>query len=89
MKHLLQLLLLAASAFAQTALTKEEQLQLELAQTQLDNIALKSQLLKAQQEEIQKKAQAIFEAACKRAGIEMKSCQFDPKTQLVAKKKPE
>lgn len=83
MKTLLPFLL-AVALQAQTALTKEEQSSLEKAQLQLENIALRSQIMKYEQEKIQAAAQAVFEGACKRAGIDTKSCQYDPKTASVS-----
>lgn len=79
MKHpLVTLLALAVSALAQTPLTNEEKLGLENAQ-------LKLQLIESQKAEIQKQAQAVFEGACKRAGIELPACQFDAQTASVKK----
>lgn len=78
MKHTLLMLALAVSALAQTALTNEEKLALE-------NASLKLQLIEAQKADIQKAAQGVFESACKRAGIELSTCQFDQKTLSVSK----
>jgi len=71
-------LIFAAFALAQTPLTEVEKLGLENAQ-------LKLQLLESQKTEIQKQAQTVFEAACKRAGIDLAACQFDAQTASVKK----
>ena len=83
MKKLLPILI-AFALQAQTPLSKEEKSDIEKAQLQLENIALRSQILKYEQEKIQATAQAVFDAACKRAGIEPKACQYDPKTASVS-----
>jgi regulator of replication initiation timing len=70
--------MIAALAFAQTPLTETEKLSLENAQ-------LKLRLLEVEKAEVQKAAQAVFEGACKRAGIELPVCQFDAATASVKK----
>jgi hypothetical protein len=78
MRTTLLTLTIAAFAIAQTPLTNEEKLGLENAQ-------LKLQLLESQKADIQKAAQVVFEAACKRAGIDLPACQFDAQTASVKK----
>ena len=81
MRTTLLALIIAAFAFAQTPLTNEEKLGLENAQ-------LKLRLLEVEKAEVQKAAQAVFEGACKRAGIELPVCQFDANTASVKKAEP-
>ena len=78
MRTTLLTLILAAFALAQTPLTNEEKLAFE-------NASLKLQLLKVQEADIQKQAQAVFESACKRAGIDLAACKYDPQSQSVKK----
>ena len=85
MKTLIILLALALSAVAQTPLTNEEKLGIENASLKLELIKSNQQLLETQKSEIQKAAQAVFEGACKRAGIEIGACQFDQKAGAVVK----
>lgn len=83
MKKLIPMLI-AFALQAQTPLSKEEKADIEKAQLQLEIIALRSQILKYEQEKVQAAAQTVFDAACKRAGIDPKACQYDPKTASVS-----
>lgn len=78
MKVFFVLLTLAAVAVAQTPLTNEERLALENAQ-------LRAAIAERDKADAQKAAQAVFEAACKRAGIELSACQYDAKAQAVVR----
>ena len=78
MKVFFVLLTIAAVAVAQTPLTNEERLALENAQ-------LRAAIAERDKTDAQKAAQAVFEAACKRAGIDLAACQYDAKAQAVAK----
>lgn len=78
MKVFFVLLTLAAVAVAQTPLTNEERLALENAQ-------LRAVIAERDKADAQKAAQAVFEGACKRAGIDLAVCQFDAKAQAVVK----
>jgi peroxiredoxin family protein len=78
MRTTLLTLTLAAFALAQTPLNEVEKLALENAQ-------LKLALLESQKKDIQADAQKVFEAACKRAGIDLAACQFDAQTASVKK----
>lgn len=79
MRTTILLLALAGLGLASTTpLTNEEKLGLE-------NASLKLQLLESQKADIQKQAQAVFESACKRAGIDLAACQFDQATASVKK----
>ena len=71
-------LLAVMAASAQTPLTNEEKLSLENAQ-------LRAAIADRDKADAQKQAQAVFEAACKRAGIDLAACQFDAKAQAVVK----
>ena len=71
-------LLTFAAAVAQTPLTNEEKLALENAQ-------LRAAIAERDKADAQKQAQAVFEAACKRAGIDLAACQYDAKAQAVVK----
>jgi hypothetical protein len=86
MKTLL-FLIVALPLVAEEKLSKQEQLEIELASLKLENIALRSQVMRMQEAELQKSVQVIFEAVCKRAGLEVTACQYDPKTQSVTAKK--
>jgi len=86
MKTLL-FLIVALPLVAEEKLSKQEQLEIELASLKLENIALRSQIMRTQEAELQKSVQVIFETACKRAGLEVTACQYDPKTQSVTAKK--
>jgi peroxiredoxin family protein len=86
MKTLL-FLVIALPLVAEEKLSKQEQLEIELASVKLENIALRLQMMRTQEAELQKSIQAIFEAVCKRAGLEIAACQYDPKTQSVTSKK--
>lgn len=78
MKVFFVLLTIAAVAVAQTPLTNEEKLALENAQ-------LRAAIAERDKADAQKQAQAVFEAACKRAGIDLAACQYDAKAQAVVK----
>lgn len=78
MKVFFVLLILAAIAASQTPLTNEEKLALENAQ-------LRAAIAERDKADAQKQAQAVFEAACKRAGIELSACQYDAKARAVVK----
>lgn len=78
MKVFFVLLTFAAVAVAQTPLTNEERLALENAQ-------LRAVIAERDKADAQKAAQAVFEGACKRAGIDLAVCQFDAKAQAVVK----
>lgn len=78
MKVFFVLLTLAAVAVAQAPLTNEERLALENAQ-------LRAAIAERDKADAQKAAQAVFEVACKRAGIELSACQYDAKAQAVVK----
>lgn len=78
MKVFFVLLTIAAVAVAQTPLTNEERLALENAQ-------LRAAIAERDKADAQKAAQAVFEAACKRAGIDLSACQYDAKAQAVGK----
>lgn len=78
MKVFFVLLTFAAVAVAQTPLTNEEKLALENAQ-------LRAAIAERDKADAQKAAQAVFEAACKRAGIDLAACQYDAKAQAVVK----
>ena len=78
MKVFFVLLTLAAVAVAQTPLTNEERLALENAQ-------LRAAIAERDKADAQKAAQAVFEAACRRAKIDLPACQYDAKTQSVSK----
>ena len=78
MKVFFVLLTIAAVAVAQTPLTNEERLALENAQ-------LRAAIAERDKADAQKAAQAVFEGACKRAGIDLAACQYDAKAQVVAK----
>ena len=78
MKVFFVLLTIAAVAVAQTPLTNEERLALENAQ-------LRAAIAERDKADAQKAAQAVFEAACKRAGIDLAACQYDAKAQAVVK----
>jgi hypothetical protein len=86
MKTLL-FLIVALPLVAEEKLSKQEQLDIELASVKLENIALRLQVMRMQEAELQKSVQVIFEAVCKRAGLEVTACQYDPKTQSVTAKK--
>lgn len=63
--------------FSQASLTKEERLEFE-------NASLKLQMMKIQEEEIQKRVKEVFDAACKRANIPTAQCKLDQaKGELV------
>jgi hypothetical protein len=81
MRTITTLLLFAGLCLAQTPLTSEEKLAIE-------NASLKLQLLDVQKADVQKQAQAVFEGACKRAGIEVSACQFDQKALTISKAEP-
>jgi len=81
MRTITTLLLFAGLCLAQTPLTNEEKLTIE-------NASLKLQLIDAQKADVQKQAQAVFEGACKRAGIPVAACQFDQKNLTVSKAEP-
>ena len=81
MRTITLIMTLALAGLAQTPLTTEEKLGIE-------NAGLKLQLLDAQKADIQKQAQAVFEGACKRAGIAVDSCQFDQKNLTIFKAQP-
>jgi hypothetical protein len=77
MKKLFFLSIVSLAIFAQSALTKEEKLELE-------NAGLRLQLLKVQEQETQKRAKEVFESACKRANIPLDKCRLDQaKGELV------
>ena len=78
MKVFFVLLTFAAAALAQTPLTNEEKLALENAQ-------LRAAIAERDKADAQKQAQAVFEAACKRAGIDLSACQYDAKAQALVK----
>ena len=78
MKVFFVLLTFAAAAVAQTPLTNEEKLALENAQ-------LRAAIAERDKADAQKQAQAVFEGACKRAGIDLAACQYDAKAQAVIK----
>ena len=78
MKVFFVLLTFAAVAVAQTPLTNEEKLALENAQ-------LRAAIAERDKADAQKQAQAVFEGACKRAGIDLAACQYDAKAQAVVK----
>ena len=78
MKVFFVLLTFAAIAVAQTPLTNEEKLALENAQ-------LRAAIAERDKADAQKQAQAVFEGACKRAGIDLAACQYDAKAQAVVK----
>ena len=78
MKVFFVLLTFAAFAAAQTPLTNEERLALENAQ-------LRAAIAERDKADAQKAAQAVFEGACKRAGIDLAACQYDAKAQAVVK----
>ena len=78
MKVFFVLLTLAAAAAAQTPLTNEEKLALENAQ-------LRAAIAERDKADAQKQAQAVFEGACKRAGIDLAACQYDAKAQAVVR----
>lgn len=78
MKVFFVLLTFAAVAASQTPLTNEEKLALENAQ-------LRAAIAERDKADAQKQAQAVFEAACKRAGIDLAACQYDAKAQAVVK----
>lgn len=78
MKVFFVLLTFAAVAAAQTPLTNEEKLALENAQ-------LRAAIAERDKADAQKAAQAVFEGACKRAGIDLAACQYDAKAQAVVK----
>ena len=78
MKVFFVLLTFAAVAVAQTPLTNEERLALENAQ-------LRAAIAERDKADAQKAAQAVFESACKRAGIDLQACQYDAKAQAVVK----
>ena len=78
MKVFFVLLTIVAVAAAQTPLTNEERLALENAQ-------LRAAIAERDKADAQKAAQAVFEGACKRAGIDLAACQYDAKAQVVAK----
>jgi peroxiredoxin family protein len=78
MKVFFVLLTIAAIAASQTPLTNEEKLALENAQ-------LRAAIAERDKADAQKQAQAVFEAACKRAGIDLAACQYDAKAQAVVK----
>ena len=78
MKVFFVLLTIAAVAVAQTPLTNEERLALENAQ-------LRAAIAERDKADAQKAAQAVFEGACKRAGIDLAACQYDAKAQAVVK----
>ena len=78
MKVFFVLLTFAAAAVAQTPLTNEEKLALENAQ-------LRAAIAERDKADAQKQAQAVFEGACKRAGIDLAACQYDAKAQAVVK----
>ena len=78
MKVFFVLLTFSAAALAQTPLTNEEKLALENAQ-------LRAAIAERDKADAQKQAQAVFEAACKRAGIDLQACQYDAKAQAVIK----
>ena len=78
MKVFFVLLTFAAAALAQTPLTNEEKLALENAQ-------LRAAIAERDKADAQKQAQAVFEGACKRAGIDLAACQYDAKAQAVVK----
>lgn len=78
MRTITTIITFAGLCLAQTPLTTEEKLGIE-------NASLKLQLLDAQKAEVQKAAQAVFEGACKRAGIAVDACQFDQKALTVSK----
>jgi hypothetical protein len=74
----LLLITIAGVSLAQTPLTEVEKLKIE-------NASLKLAALDQQKQAIQKEAQGVFEAACKRAKIDLPACQFDAQTQSVRK----
>lgn len=77
MKKILLLSIATMFAFSQTPLTKEERLEFE-------NASLKLQMMKIQEEEIQKRVKEVFDAACKRANIPTAQCKLDQaKGELV------
>ena len=78
MKVFFVLLTFSAAALAQTPLTNEEKLALENAQ-------LRAAIAERDKADAQKQAQAVFEGACKRAGIDLAACQYDAKAQAVVK----
>jgi hypothetical protein len=78
MKVFFVLLTFAAVAVAQAPLTNEERLALENAQ-------LRAAIAERDKADAQKAAQAVFEGACKRAGIDLAACQYDAKAQAVVK----
>lgn len=77
MKKILLFSIATMFSFSQTPLTKEERLEFE-------NASLKLQMMKIQEEEIQKRVKEVFDAACKRANIPTAQCKLDQaKGELV------
>ena len=73
---------IAFSLFAQEPLSNEERLGIE-------NANLRIQIIRSQEAETRKKANDIFEAACKRVGFPIGECKLDPvKNVLVRESKP-
>lgn len=77
MKKILLFSIATMLLFSQASLTKEERLEFE-------NASLKLQMMKIQEEEIQKRVKEVFDAACKRANIPTAQCKLDQaKGELV------
>lgn len=70
MKKILLFSIATMLLFSQASLTKEERLEFE-------NASLKLQMMKIQEEEIQKRVKEVFDAACKRANIPTAQCKLD------------
>ena len=51
----------------------------------LENAQLRAAIAERDKADAQKQAQAVFEGACKRAGIDLAACQYDAKAQAVVK----
>ena len=78
MRTIIATMTLALAGLAQTPLTTEEKLGIE-------NASLKLQLIDKDKAEVNRQAQAVFEGACKRAGIDLAACQFDQKALTISK----
>lgn len=73
---------IASLLFSQEPLSKEERLEIE-------NANLRLQIISYQESETRKKANEVFEAACKRVGFPISECKMDPvKNVLVRESKP-
>ncbi len=86
MRTTLLLLGIAGLGLAEsTPLTEIERLKIENASLRIQAAEAQKQALDAQKQEAQKAAQAVFEAACTRAKIDLAACQFDSATASVKK----